>query len=293
MSLRLVRRVLFVSALATLCPGINATLQSAESRTELSITTFNIKYFGLDGDHDGEPGDDYRANTIIAHLNKYNLWSDVNIFQEIVDVPALQSLMGTDYLCHSYDNEDPRHQHVVICHKKKYTFIVASDDDNYALEDVAMERYRPAVHGILKARNGDRLLHVFGVHLKAQPNQSDIREQQTNVIADYLASRQDLEPVVIAGDFNTFNSDSDMMTQIYQRDAVDMKQVDNTNQFTYRSGSKGSKLDRFWISNTLKVTQNPTVSGPCNSVRGNNSDVSQYNKQVSDHCPVTIKVQVN
>lgn len=293
MSLRLSRIVLFFSALAVASPVFTSASLANETLTELSITTFNIKYFGLDGDHDGEPGDDLRNNTIVAHMNKYDLWSDVNIFQEIVDIPALKALMGTNYLCQSYDNPDPRHQHVVICHKKKYTFLPASDDDNYTLEDVAIGRHRPAVHGILIARNGDRLMHVVGVHLKAQPDQSAIREQQTNMIADYLESRDDLEPILIAGDFNTFDNDSTMMTDIYRRDGVDMMQVNNSNQYTFRSGSTGSKLDRFWVSKSLVVTQNPKVAGPCNSVAGNNAAIKQYNQQVSDHCPVTIKIRVN
>lgn len=290
MSLRLDRSVFKNCCLTFTCTLFFSLTAAAQSLpTDISITTFNIKYYGLNGDHDGEPGSEVRDNKIKAHLNKYELWSDVIVFQEIVDVPGLKSLMGSDYLCRSYDNEDPRHQHVVICHKKKFAFAMAPDDDNYILDDVALGRYRPVVHGVLTYRKIP-LLHIMGVHLKAQPNRSDVRTEQTNIIAQYLANRQNEEPVVIIGDFNTHNDDATVMTNIYRQDDVNLVQINVPQQYTYRVPRHGAKLDRVWVSRDLRVSQKPKVAGPCNSVATDTDPIKIYNTEVSDHCPVTLKV---
>jgi endonuclease/exonuclease/phosphatase family metal-dependent hydrolase len=290
MSLRLVRSLCKTSLLTSACLLSYALTASAQTLpTEISITTFNIKYYGLNGDHDGEPGSEVRDNTIKAHLNKYELWTDVVVFQEIVDVPGLQSLMGSGYLCRSYDNEDPRHQHVVICHKKKFAFRMAKDEDNYILDDVAMSRYRPVVHGILTYRNKP-MLHVMGVHLKAQPDRSDVRTEQTHMIAEYLTHRENSEPVVIIGDFNTHNDDAEVMNGIYKHEDIDLVQVTVPQEFTYRVPQHGAKLDRIWVSRNLRVSQKPKVAGPCNSVATSTDPIRTYNTEVSDHCPVTLKV---
>ena len=289
MSLRLLRDVLFFSALSfSLTSPSSAEETPAE---DISITTFNIKFYGLNGVFGGPAGSESRDSSIKAHLNRFQLWTDVMVFQEIVNVAALKALVGTDYLCKTYDHSDKTHQHVVLCHKKKFSFVTASDDDNYALEGVSLDQYRPAVHGVLINKKGRRLLHIFGVHLKAQPNCSDIREQQIGVIGDYLKARTDSEPTIILGDFNTFHSDPETFSDVFDDASIDMKQAVNSYKFTYRSGNNGSKLDRIWLSRSLQVSKPAKVAGPCNEV-GSNHAVKTYNKEVSDHCPVTIKITV-
>ena len=290
MSLRLLRDVLLFSALSF---SLSSQSQAEQSPAEdISITTFNIKFYGLNGVFGGPAGSETRDSKIKAHLNRHQLWTDVMVFQEIVDVDALKTLVGTDYLCKSYEHSDKSHQHVVLCHKKKFTFVPASDDDNFALEAVSMDKYRPAVHGVLVNKKGRRLVHIFGVHLKAQPNFSDMRLQQMGVVGDYLKSRTDSEPAIILGDFNTYHDDPEKMSEILADDGIDMKQAVNSYNFTYRSGSNGSKLDRIWHSSALQVSEPAKVAGPCNEVGGSNQAVKTYNNDVSDHCPVTIKVKV-
>jgi endonuclease/exonuclease/phosphatase family metal-dependent hydrolase len=290
MSLRLLRDILFVSVLCV--PFSTASLAEDISTQDISITTFNIKFYGLNGVFGGQAGSETRDNKIMAHLTKYQIWTDVMIFQEIVDVERLETMVGSNYSCKSYDHQDRTHQHVVLCHKKTFSFVTASDDDNYAIEDVSLDKHRPAVHGILVNKDGKRLLHIIGVHLKAQPICSDIRATQVGIIGDYLKNRPDSEPTIILGDFNSFGDDPVKFSEIFADDAIDMKEAADSYKFSYRSGGQGSKLDRIWHSNSLQVVSPAKVSGPCNDAGGSSPAIKTYNKEVSDHCPVTIKVKV-
>ena len=290
MSLRLLRNFLFVSVLSV--PFSPMSFADAIQSQDISITTFNIKFYGVNGVFGGQAGSETRDDTIMAHLTKYQIWTDVMIFQEIVDVERLEAMVGKHYSCKSYDHADKTHQHVVLCHKKTFSFVTASDDDNYALEDVSLDKHRPAVHGVLVNKDGKRLLHIFGVHLKAQPNFSDIRATQVGIIGNYIKTRADHEPTIILGDFNTFNNDPATFSEIFANDGVDMKPAADTYNFSYRSGGQGSKLDRIWHSNSLHVVEQAKVSGPCNDSGRSSQAIKTYNKEVSDHCPVTIKVKV-
>lgn len=263
----------------------------AQAPTEISITTFNIKFYGLNGNHGGSPGTEARDAKIRNHLTTNDLWTDVMVFQEIVDVAALERMVGEHYKCQSYDNHDPRHQHVVICFKDIFTFEKARDDDNFIIDEVALEKHRPAVHGVLTWQNRP-LLHVFGVHLKAQPDQTDVRTEQTHLIADYLERRENDEPVVILGDFNTHNNDHVIMNDIFSRNSINLREAPISQKYTYRVPVRGAKLDRIWISSDLRLKQQVNVVGPCNAPN-NARPIRTYNSEVSDHCPVTLKVALN
>jgi endonuclease/exonuclease/phosphatase family metal-dependent hydrolase len=290
MSLRLLRNFLFVSVISV--PFSPMSIAEVTQTQDISITTFNIKFYGLNGVHGGQAGSETRDDKIKAHLTKHQIWTDVMIFQEIVDVAGLEDLVGSNYSCKSYDHADSTHQHVVLCHKKTFTFVTASDDDNYALEEVSLDKHRPAVHGILVNKDGKKLLHIFGVHLKAQPDCSDVRATQVGLIGDYMKSRADNEPTIILGDFNSYGDDPVKFSEVFADEAIAMTPATDSYKFSYRSGGQGSKLDRIWLSNSLQVVSPAKVSGPCNDAGGSSQAIKTYNKEVSDHCPVTIKVKV-
>lgn len=279
-------RLMALAALMLLAPLPNA--QSAEA-APLTVTTFNIKFFGVNGNPDNAPGSETRVATIRDHLTRENLWTDVMVFQEIVDVDLLKrSVLGNGYRCESYDGIEG-HQHVVICAKSEYTMAKARDDDNFAIEDVTLgeDRYRPAVHGVVKNRSGRALLHVMAVHLKASPDYSDTRIRQTEIIADYLEQRVETAPVVLLGDFNTYGDDTGNISSILSEAGTGLVEVETSGNYTWRSGSRGNKFDHAWVSNGLQ-TSNVRIAGPCNG--NDRAAINTYNQKVSDHCPVTLTV---
>jgi endonuclease/exonuclease/phosphatase family metal-dependent hydrolase len=107
-----------------------------------------------------------------------------------------------------------------------------------------------------------------------------------------MKSRADNEPTIILGDFNSYGDDPVKFSEVFADDAIAMTQATDSYKFSYRSGGQGSKLDRIWLSNSLQVVSPAKVSGPCNDAGGSSQAIKTYNKEVSDHCPVTIKVKV-
>ncbi len=289
----LLSRMSKVLALVVLCspalaPAAPARTTRSAAAAPISITAFNIKWYGLGGALGGTR-EEYRQESIRDHLTKNNLWTDVIAFEEVVDVASLQDeVVGPDYTCNSYENNNSQHQHVVICAKNKFNMSLASDDDNFALETVQLgqeSRYRPAVHGVLKNARGKILLHVYAVHLKAMPTFGETRLEQVRAITDYMRERPENEPAVIVGDFNTFADDTERMDEAFAE--VGMAQVELDSEYTYRVPNQGGTFDRIWVTESLLPSEPARVTGPCNEPRANKAIIAEYNKNVSDHCPVT------
>jgi endonuclease/exonuclease/phosphatase family metal-dependent hydrolase len=264
---------------------------SEDGARNLSLTEINLNWFGLNG----SPFEDRetRAATIKQFLKTNKLMADVMVFVEIVDLEMLQdSVLGTGYKCQSYARKDPRHQYVAICHLLKYRFDLASGHKTYALEEVDVTgRLRPAVHGVLKTKSGEAIAHIFGVHLKAMPDQSAVRLQQTKAVSQYLSSRTEKAPVIIVGDVNTFGNDADRMSTIFSKN--DLVEAVSDDEFTWAKADgsyEPAKFDRVWVSSEIedKIVSNEVV-GPCNDA--SQKELAQYNSSVSDHCAVAMELK--
>lgn len=260
--------------------GLSSAAAAAPHRT-LSVTFMNIEWFGRNAD-------EARTPKISKFFDDNNLWADVMVFEEIVDVNKLRDeVLEGKYKCQSYTNRDPRHQHVVLCYEKSLTLAIAADDDNYTLENVQMTTLRPAVHGILKDASGRRLLQIVGVHLKAMPDKSDVRRQQVQMIADYLDGRADQEPAIVVGDFNAYEDDSAVFADIF---GDTLKSVTIREDYTFRDAQYRNKFDLAFVSPSLISGITERVAGPCNG--GTTAQISKYNQDVSDHCPVNLTLRL-
>lgn len=259
-----------------------------------SITTFNIRFYGLDGNMDNAPGSETRDASIRAHLERESALTDVIVFQEIVDVRGLaQKVLKNEYQCESYDGRGNKHQYVVICVKPHLRFVKASDDDDFVIDevDLGVDSYRPAVHGLVTTRMGLPLAHVVAVHLKAQPDDASRQKRikQAGLIRDYAKRRADQVPMIVLGDANTHGPDAVTMDGIFDEAGCGLKQLPVEAEYTWRTPSNGNKLDRVWASPMLNVKAKPHVAGPCNS--RDTATIKTYNARVSDHCPVTMTIE--
>ena len=261
---------------------------------ELSVVTLNLKFFGLGGSPRNDPEDEDRYYTVKRHMERNDLMADVIAFQEIVDIWGLkQRVLGDDYDCYSYSHSDPKHIHTVVCVRDYLRFRKASDDNNYIIDEVAMNRYRPAVHGVVETRRGRELAHIVNVHLKAHSNYSSVRAEQINIIAEYLENRRQEVPVILTGDFNTHAGDVSEFNNIFRSKRLDMYEERLDDWYTFRVPDQGYKFDRFWLSDVIGVETEPYVLGPCNAYgHGSTEDIEIYNRDVSDHCGVRIDVRV-
>lgn len=263
-------------------------LGASPLQAAVSLTTMNIRFYGLNAEENREP-------ELIRYLDDNALWSDVMVFQEIVDVARLQEkVVGFGYTCVSYASEASGHQHVVVCHKPTLRFEKAADDDDFILENVAMgsTMYRPAVHGILRTASGSRIAHLVAVHLKAMPEDGAKRIEQMHMIHDYLAfERSDSLPAILVGDTNLFDDDVDAVTEILTDDDLGLKAVATPGRYTYRVPELGQKFDRVWLGEGLSVQGAARVAGPCNlSGPAGEAKIRVFNKAVSDHCAVVLQV---
>lgn len=269
---------------------------SSPAQAAISFTTLNIRFYGLYSEEDQRDQEgETRDATINAYLDANALRTDVMVFQEIVDVDRLKrNIVGFGYSCFTYSSRQSKHQYVVVCHKPKLRFEKAADDDDYILEDVALEKYRPAVHGILSdARTGAKIAHLVAVHLKAMPEDSAMRMEQVGLIRDYLAyEREDSLPVVLVGDSNLFPEDVPRVDELLADSTLRMTQVQTPGNYSYRVPTFGQKFDRFWITRGLTVEGTPRIVGPCNAEGPSaENQIKAHNRDVSDHCAVTLKLR--
>jgi endonuclease/exonuclease/phosphatase family metal-dependent hydrolase len=250
----------------------------------VSITTMNIEFYGQNRTSDS------RDATIREFFTLAETYSDVFAFEEIVDVPGLErNLLQNRYKCHSYNHSNRGHQHVVICVRNGFTFVVAKDDNNYTYENVALANLRPAVHGILKNSSGRELAHIVAVHLKAMPNEGATRSQQVKLLANNLNNRGDDLPVVFLGDMNSYNNDVENFTEIFSENDVSLAPLEMP-FYTYRTSRYQSVFDWIMVTDDVDNATPVQVSGPCNDSWSSGTafdDLAYYNQKVSDHCPVS------
>ncbi len=257
----------------------------------ITITTFNIKLYGIGGEWAGTPEDEYRDPWLQEFLGQVGFNSDVILFQEIVDVNRLQNLMGTNYNCLSYFHPRPKHQKVALCHKTTFGFVKEVIDDNFIIEEVALGKYRPALWGVLTDNKKIPLMHIVGVHLKARPSSAAKRDKQMEIISKKIGELNDQLPIIVLGDFNSFDQtgDEQMIQEWLRPHSLIPMEIEGNN--TYITWQYQNKFDHIFASESLTPIRPVQISGPCNNetlkgIRFN--DVPFYNRFISDHCPLSI-----
>ena len=283
----------------------NSTYNFSPPKNKIKLTTFNIIWYGLGGSMKADLSDEFRDSWLKEFIQSEYADQDVILFQEIVDKDRfINQVMAGFMKCKSYDHDYELHQHVVICYKPKYNFetLKLQGEFTFPLENTISGKSRPAVHGVLKDSKNNKLLYLLGVHLKAFPQETDIRLSQSQSIANQLKNNSEGLPVVVFGDFNTHikklterqNDDWVEINQLFKDNLVELKHVNNKNEFTFRESHRGFHLDHFWISNNTFARSGAKVWKACNlrdrEARRFNV-LSFYNRFISDHCPVSIDLE--
>jgi len=296
----------FVLVMVAAAFALAAWSVRAEPRpSQIRITTFNVEWYGL---HEpSTPAEPVSEEPVIdrdASLRDFIRGelgeSDAILFEEIVDFARLkQRVIGDSMDCVTYDHPEPKHQHVMLCFRKGLRFDREADDDNYAIETLADigGKARPALSGVLKTADGTPIVHVVGVHLKAYPDQTEKRLTQARSMTARIKQFTDGLPVIALGDFNTHlreltrlpEDDVVLIDRVFAEGGLGLRLVDNPYPATYRTPTHANKLDQLWVSASLQVAEPATVSWPCNEGgdRGSFRDIADYNRRISDHCPVT------
>lgn len=289
--------------------GVDSSAVSVNAERVLTLTTFNLRWFGLGGTMGGNSASEKRDEPLRDFIAKEIMPADVISFQEVVDVPRLQSLLPQGWACISYQNANPRHQHVVLCASSRYRFQAVNYDNNYTIEEVALDagRSRPAIRAdLFDTVTQKRIVRLVAVHLKAFPQEAPTREAQAEKISEDLSRGNEVLPIIALGDFNTYFSadtgqakddvlliQSGLHGQYAQRT---MRFIRHTQgQYTFRNRSSRGQFDQFFISPDLRQ-MGPLKTFPiCNATQeGQGLQNSQYYyTNISDHCPTTLRVSLD
>lgn len=267
-----------------------------DAGTELRISTFNIRWFGLNGGLYGSFGSETRVERVREFIQEHLGDRDVLVFQEIVDKELFFTEVVPEYTCVSYDGRAGKHQHIAVCLTDAFEYRPPTDDDNYALEEINTSGYlRPAVHGTIYTAEGEPVSHLLAVHLKANEQSTDRRIVQAEILqarASTLGETDEL-PVIMIGDFNTHfgvdterdENDEDILEDILHP----LTRVRLPVEYTYQEkGGKTRRLDHAFVSPGISV-QNVTSAGACDLDRTMFlPEIETYYDTVSDHCPVSL-----
>jgi hypothetical protein len=266
----------------------------------LKIATFNIRWFGLNGDVSGSIGTETRVDTVDAFIDEHLGDRDVIVFQEIVDVDLFTEKVMPDHTCITYDGFIGKHQHVMLCHTDAYELRMADDEDDFELEALKIGQVRPGVHGTLVSTDdGEPVAHVVAVHLKAEPDSTERRLEQARALAarvEHLRAASSL-PIITIGDFNTHlavdtgleRNDEDMVADVL----APLERVALPVTFTYqeKDGTR-FRLDQAYLSPEIAVDA-VRSAGPCDTdPETNGPAIVEYFDRISDHCPLSFDLSL-
>jgi hypothetical protein len=267
---------------------------------KLTISTFNIRNYGLGGSYNGRMGNEGRHPHIKKIINENLLDCDVMVFQEIFDLEFFKNLIPTNYGIKTYKNKEKRHQYVVVCFKDEFTFEDPLDSD-HLLKGTALnyKSSRPALYGLLTDKTTRKpLIYIVGVHLKSGSEHSKNRVLQAEVIRNYLNDFEQDIPKLVTGDFNSQSKfstykeldDIENLNTVFKE--AYLKKIKNPLP-TFKTSWESHDLDHFWISENLKTDEESWVYDPREYVENEDQKLSlnAYYNEVSDHVPVKISIE--
>lgn len=306
MILKVVRQALFAALIVS---GVSHAQIYPRSNTESAavvVTTFNLKWFGIGGTPT-KPEPEHRIPYVRDFLAKFFRSTQVYVFEEVVDLRSLASILPSGWRCSSYKHSMSVHQYIAICASADFSLQRVTYDNNNTIEEVAegSERMRPAVRMDLKEkRSGKILMTIVGVHLKAMPEETSRRIMQAKAISADLARVPQERPVLVLGDFNVFLKSE---TGLKEDDNVLVQAALNTiskgfvrvphrpGTYTFRNTKFRNQFDQFFARGPLRVDQFPYVFPVCSATQEGSGFFHStfYARNISDHCPASLRVTID
>lgn len=304
-------KIAFISVLisSVISVGSSYASESIPYQRQITLTTFNVKWFGLiDPESDKSVEDQIKENSersieLKKFIRSELKSSQVIAFQEIVDTAELKSLLPFGWTCSTYDHQSETHQHVMICASQNFKLERVPYDNNNIIEDVtlAFENSRPAVRVDVLDRNNRRLIRVAAVHLKAAPHFSKTREAQILEVGKDLKLSNSTIPTVLMGDMNSYpknltkrdQDDLVIFERTMKKTDTSFRSVDLKDKHTFRSEKTKGQYDHVFINKNLKVVGTPKIFEVCNQSAEGEGYLNHkfYSTMISDHCPLTVTVQ--
>ncbi|MEM7645925.1 MAG: hypothetical protein AAF203_03350 [Pseudomonadota bacterium] len=283
------------------CLFIGQWALAAPSYESITMTTFNLKWYGLGGNIWGHSSMEFRKDNIRRFIKEELSRSSIIVFTEIVDNELLADTVKDTMECMGYQRESSRHQHTAICFdKSKYR--AEKYDEDYIIPEVDLGRngQRPATHAKICRKKGKCFLQVLGVHLFAG-RETENRKKQIQVIKDNFDRQSRMLPTAILGDFNSYNT---TQTGLEKSDMAFFEEIlssknrrfktTNKDIPTYNSGERGRVYDHIVVSTNIKVSKTSGYLACANNTNFNKRYIPYYSfkRYFSDHCPMTATLRV-
>jgi endonuclease/exonuclease/phosphatase family metal-dependent hydrolase len=179
----------------------------------------------------------------------------------------------------------------MICVKSNKLVLTTYDDDDFDVESVGINGLRPAVHGAVQTKGGKKLAEIFGLHLKASADQSSIRMEQMRKLSETISGRSTPLPTIITGDLNSTSSDLGKFDKILDGTGLDMWRPQNLGP-SFNDQGHQKHYDHFYVSEDVATYTTTEVFQTCVKPSGAPYSLPYYNYWISDHCPVSIHVDL-
>ncbi len=291
--------ILFVYFMTSLAHS--EVISSPRTQT-LSVTTFNLKWFGLGGAMWNTPEQEFRQELIKRFLSEELPDTEIYLFTEVVKTDVLSETLKDRFSCVSYEGGWSRHQHIVLCFDKNKYRAEKYDEDHIISEvDLGHGGLRPALQSKICHLSGPCFLQVLGVHLAAGPK-SEKRIEQFQHIKTNLAQQDQPLPTIVLGDFNSYSK---------QQSGLDKDDIEvfesllstperafvsiNKEIKTYSSGEWAKTYDHIVISSdSIKKMAVKGYQSCQNQIdlREKFVPYPNFRKYFSDHCPVTAQLEI-
>jgi endonuclease/exonuclease/phosphatase family metal-dependent hydrolase len=263
------------------CVAIAVMFVSSAREAPIRIATFNIRNF---------PEHEWHSHGTFAAIA--DLGVPVVAVQEVRDVARFEidamRYLGPQWRSEFDANVGSSQRLGLVYDGDVYEFV---DKTSHAEVGVKGEQ-RPALEVRLRARDGDRYLRVFVVHLKAGGKQTDIdlRRQQLKVLAAIVgrAMKESNDEIVVLGDFNAASK---------KADRAQLSRFARTTKLSWASDKL--KCTAYWLPNgrcdssaldhvfTRRPSKSIAARGPCEKFGCSPGEsCPSFHEWVSDHCPV-------
>ncbi|MCO5114228.1 MAG: endonuclease/exonuclease/phosphatase family protein [Bdellovibrionaceae bacterium] len=252
--------------------------------SKLTLTSFNIRCFGFNGDYFAPAKSELRVPFLKKFVFDHFSNTDVFILQEIMDPSLLPNLLPQGFKFYTYEHTYPRHMYIALCCRQGLDFVETQIIPDTAIDSTSS---RPAFYGVL-TQGKTPLAQIVGVHLKSDYNNTDNRIKQALAICEFLNQKQDPLPVVLAGDFNShLNSktkknrdDLFYLNDLFEKQGLKRAELFD---FTYITSFERAHLDHIWTSAQILETRtyNYTSYAPAAEA------LKKYFDEISDHLPVS------
>jgi endonuclease/exonuclease/phosphatase family metal-dependent hydrolase len=250
-------------------------------RDRLRVGTFNIEDF---------PKSDRQAELAFEVIEE--LGYDALAVQEITDPrrfarEAARRLGGS--FSFVYNRRGPRHRLGVLYNTDRLSLLSTRTYRETRVDG----RGKPAFEVRLRIRDGEQVLRLITVHLKAGGEGVDIRRRQLRALRPVISRAwRSGERVVLLGDFNaTSPADRGEIEALAAASRMTWasRDLECTCFWDRRDGCRGTPLDHVL---TWQAPAGIAARGPCETEGCEPRDrCPAFHREVSDHCPITIDLR--